>query len=331
MRLSHFIAPALLAPLLAGCIGLGAQSDDPLARARALPGESWLYSYANNPNAPTSTLIMIDAATGTAHPIGDPIAGHIDALAFDEDQRVLYGAWRAGTGQNVYSELVTIDWHTGDLTFVGPFAGSPGSGPSQARVQGMTIAPDGALLGFTHSPQRLVAIDTSAGFQRVAELNLALHSYGAAFVDGTLHAVNATNQHLQVFEVDASDGTSTRHLHEKPGGFSIGATTDDLGTFYAVFGDELYTLDPSTFARTSVGPVGHAGLGSLAWISEPLDLISLDEACPCDADWKSHGQYVSCVAHWANEYAADEDEHGEIVSEAGRSDCGKPPHAGGPR
>lgn len=56
-------------------------------------------------------------------------------------------------------------------------------------------------------------------------------------------------------------------------------------------------------------------------------LVDLD--CPCEIDppWKNHGQYVSCVAHAAEEQLADglitQVEKGAIVSERARSGCGK--------
>lgn len=309
--------------LLGGCGMFGAREADPHALMQAQPGESWLYAYSNDTGSKTATLLMIDPTSGDAHPIGAPIQGQIDALAFDPTHRVLYGAWQTGNGPNAASELVTVDWYTGDVTFVGPLTASHGGTPATAKVEGMDVAPDGRLLAFTHSPQRLVEVDPSnALFQWVGDLNFALHSYGATFLDETLYAVNAAPNHLQVFEVDPSNGQGVRHLHEQPGGFSVGAATDGAGTLYTVFGNELYTLDTNTFQRTLVGDTGWTGLGSLAWIHESEAGMALEDACPCEADWKNHGEYVSCVAHWANEYAADEEEHGAIVSEAARSDCG---------
>jgi len=48
--------------------------------------------------------------------------------------------------------------------------------------------------------------------------------------------------------------------------------------------------------------------------------------CPCDNTWKNHGAYVKCVAHTANNFRdaglINDSEHGEIVSEAGMSNCG---------
>jgi hypothetical protein len=53
---------------------------------------------------------------------------------------------------------------------------------------------------------------------------------------------------------------------------------------------------------------------------------SIDQLCPCDADWPNHGQYVRCVTHAAQELRKDGlitgEEQGAIVSEAAQSDCG---------
>jgi hypothetical protein len=53
---------------------------------------------------------------------------------------------------------------------------------------------------------------------------------------------------------------------------------------------------------------------------------SVAQECVCDAPWKNHGGYVSCVAHACNDLVAlgliTGAEHGEIVSAAAHSDCG---------
>lgn len=312
---------ALAAATLSGCELFGIREADLRAQAQAQPGESWLYAYSNDPVAKTTTLLMIDPVTGTAHPIGSAVPGLVDALAFDPIQRVLYGAWQTGNGPNAASELVTIDWYTGAVTPVGPLATNQVGTPSNAKVQGMSVAADGTLVALTHSPQRLIEIDPTADFTYVADLDFALHSYDLSFMGSTLYALNATNQHFQVYEVDRSNGQGTRHKHEQPGGFSIGATTDGAGTFYAVLGDELHTIDMASYGRNWVADVGWTHLGSLAWIDEPLDQLALEDVCPCEHDWSNHGEYVSCVAHWADAYAAPDD-HGDIVSEAARSECG---------
>jgi hypothetical protein len=51
------------------------------------------------------------------------------------------------------------------------------------------------------------------------------------------------------------------------------------------------------------------------------------DPCPCDGDWKNHGEYVSCVAHYTNDLVAQgqltHQERADIVSAAGQSSCGK--------
>jgi len=67
-------------------------------------------------------------------------------------------------------------------------------------------------------------------------------------------------------------------------------------------------------------------------VSEPITCLICDDhevsfICPCNSDWKNHGQYVSCVAHattqavQAGEMTAQE--RSIIVSTAGQSQCGK--------
>jgi hypothetical protein len=43
------------------------------------------------------------------------------------------------------------------------------------------------------------------------------------------------------------------------------------------------------------------------------------DPCPCDGAWKNHGEYVSCVTH-ATQGLPD---HGDLVSAAAQSSCGK--------
>ena len=55
------------------------------------------------------------------------------------------------------------------------------------------------------------------------------------------------------------------------------------------------------------------------------DLVAV--VCPCDDDWKNHGDYVKCVTQTAKEYAAegliDKNKKDVIVSKAAKRDCGK--------
>jgi len=54
---------------------------------------------------------------------------------------------------------------------------------------------------------------------------------------------------------------------------------------------------------------------------------SIDQLCPCENAWKNHGKYVSCVSHAAGDFVSagliDNNEIGQIVSQAAQSDCGK--------
>ena len=71
----------------------------------------------------------------------------------------------------------------------------------------------------------------------------------------------------------------------------------------------------------------------LGMVVDPASGCSIFQLCPCDGPrgtnqpWKNHGKYVSCVAHTANSFLdlglITGEEHGEIVSAAAKSECGK--------
>jgi hypothetical protein len=62
--------------------------------------------------------------------------------------------------------------------------------------------------------------------------------------------------------------------------------------------------------------------------SGPVDAngCAIAQLCPCEGAWNNHGQYVSCVAHAANDFLAagliTAAQRGQIQSAAGQSSCG---------
>ena len=54
---------------------------------------------------------------------------------------------------------------------------------------------------------------------------------------------------------------------------------------------------------------------------------AIADYCPCDGDWKNHGQYVRCVGNTAKDFLdaglLDDLEIGSIISQAAQSSCGK--------
>jgi hypothetical protein len=57
------------------------------------------------------------------------------------------------------------------------------------------------------------------------------------------------------------------------------------------------------------------------------DGCAIAQLCPCADQWQNHGQYVSCVSHTAEDFAATrlltEEEKDAIIATAARSSCGQ--------
>lgn len=79
--------------------------------------------------------------------------------------------------------------------------------------------------------------------------------------------------------------------------------------------DDDADLCPNTPLGATVDANGCSGAQNIA------------RACLCDAAWKNHGAYVSCVAHSAQDQVAagliSETDKGAIVSSAAQNSCGK--------
>lgn len=62
---------------------------------------------------------------------------------------------------------------------------------------------------------------------------------------------------------------------------------------------------------------------------DPVDSngCSVDQLCPCDNDWKNHGEYVVCVAHTSTDFVRQglltHEQRADLVSAAAQSNCGK--------
>lgn len=72
--------------------------------------------------------------------------------------------------------------------------------------------------------------------------------------------------------------------------------------------------DNDSCPNTSVGPVNPQG-------------CSIEQTCQCDADWKNHGAFMSCVAHESEALVElgiiSEEEKDAIVSSKAQTNCGK--------
>jgi hypothetical protein len=107
---------------------------------------------------------------------------------------------------------------------------------------------------------------------------------------------------------------------------------------------KLATAVAATAAVTATGGVAvatgvtadnsHAAAGlakaAAAPAAVPAAAPTADEVelPPCPADVKNHGSYVSSVAKTKPEAGAAPNAHGQLVSAAAQSDCGKPESAG---
>jgi hypothetical protein len=83
-------------------------------------------------------------------------------------------------------------------------------------------------------------------------------------------------------------------------------------------------------------PAGASAKRRTVPLACPADVAAaVDAACPCDGkllsdgslgDWRSHGRYVSCVAHFRNRLrkagCLTDDERRSVTSCAARSTCG---------
>ena len=84
-------------------------------------------------------------------------------------------------------------------------------------------------------------------------------------------------------------------------------------------GFERHDLVLAKLARNGDRDLGNTGVVTPLSSLEFVD--ALHAACPCDAAWKNHGQYVSCVSKEAKMLSPGE--RGELVSQAAQTACGK--------
>jgi hypothetical protein len=66
--------------------------------------------------------------------------------------------------------------------------------------------------------------------------------------------------------------------------------------------------------------------------TDPGDVVdengcSVDQLCPCNNNWRNHGEYVVCVAHTSTDFVRagllTHEQRADLVSAAAQSDCGK--------
>jgi hypothetical protein len=100
--------------------------------------------------------------------------------------------------------------------------------------------------------------------------------------------------------------------------FDVTATGEFIGVAPSGNGTaEVYRVDLASGAETL--------LASLR--GDVTDLTVVPEICPCNAAWKDHGQYVSCVASEVDRFVTEgfiaTAQRGGLVSFAARESCGR--------
>ena len=306
--MKHRALLAVLAPL---CI-LGLLAPDVEAQSR--PGT--LVAITNDgPTAGTGTMVSIDRNTGA----GSFIATLSDpgvSLSFSDNEGKLYGSFTILPAP-AKSLLVTVDPATGSMTqnigfIVDTFTGS------EYIVAGMGFAADGTLYGVESRTEALVTIDTAtAEASSVGSgLGIDVRNYGGTVADGVFYLLNGNGTiGVSLYTIDLSTGFAS--LVGPTGVFDngIGLALDGNGALVAVINHTLYEIDRTSGWATPVGNTGFTPLSSLEFVD------ALHTVCPCDASWKNHGQYVSCVSSAVR--ALSPGERGALVAQAAQTACGK--------
>jgi hypothetical protein len=184
----------------------------------------------------------------------------------------------------------------------------------------LTFAGGGIQQTFGTSPGTWYRVSFYAGtIERFQRVGTAQIDVSVASVTQTFDVVN----HLEVivwalftFDFQATDSTSTLVFSNRQDANYHFAFIDNVSVSPVVDDDgdgvpDSNDLCPGTPDGEVVNENG----------------CSIDQLCPCESPWKNHGQYVSCVAHAAEDFVAagliTDAEKDAIVPEAGQSSCGK--------
>lgn len=265
--------------------------------------------------AGTGTLISIDSATGAGTFVATLNAPGV-SLAFSDPAGTLYVSFTIREPAPARSLLGTLDPATGVATAIGLITDAV-TGAEQI-VAGMGFASDGTLYGVEIRSRSLVSIDTATAETTLvgSGIGVPLFNYGGTVVNDVFHLLTGNvNNVVSLYTVDLTTGAAT---FVGPTGISdngIGLGVDGDGGLVAVINHTLYQVDPANGNAVGIGNTGFTSVSSLEFFD------ALHAACPCDASWKNHGQYVSCVAKAAKVISPGL--RGTLISEAARSACGK--------
>ena len=284
------------------------------AAAQSRPGT--LVAMTNDGVAAgTGTMISIDGDTGVGALIAVLAAPGV-SLSFSDPEGTLYASFTIRDPAPARSRLATVDPATGAVTNIGIIVDATTG--DEYIVAGMGFADDGTLYGVETRTDTLVTIDraTAEATAVGSGVGTLVLNYGGTVADGVFYLLNGNvNVGVSLYTVDLSTGLASLVGATGLADNGIGLALDGDGELVATINHSLYEADRSTGAATLVGNTGYTSVSSLEFVD------ALHAACPCNAPWKNHGKYVSCVSSAAKVLSPGQ--RGALVSEAARTSCGK--------
>lgn len=228
--------------------------------------------YAGTGNTDGGRFIQIDPTTGAGTLIGSTGFSAISGLAISSDGTIY--ATTGGSGNP--SSLITIDPTTG----VGTSIGSLSDG-----YDGLAISPGGTMFAnrWNSSNGELWMIDpTTAAESKIADISGCTgnnHVPGLDFSSGgTLYGSRGgSSGHVEnLVTLDTGTGACTPIGSGSSNNVTGVAFDPDTGILYGVTGGGsglLITIDPTTGAETTVGPIGFGSVSSLVIISAAVPAL----------------------------------------------------------
>jgi hypothetical protein len=262
-------------------------------------------------------MISIDRSTGA----GSSIATLSDpgvSLSFSDSEGQLYGSFTIRRPPLLArSRLATVDLATGTVTNEIDFIVDALTG-AEYIVAGMGFSADGTLYGVEARISALVTIDTATAKATPvgSGLGFQVRNYGGTVADGVFYWLNGNSTlGLTLYTVELATGVASEVGDTGVFDNGVGLALDGNGALVAVINHTLYEIDRTSGWAIPVGNTGFTPLSSLEFVD------ALHTVCPCDASWRNHGQYVSCVSSAVR--ALSPGERGVLVAQAAQTACGK--------